>query len=487
MNLVFNSLSVLFNNWSGQNPESVIPLPVSGSARRYFRMQCGSCSAIGVYNPIAEENNTFFAFTRHFKKYELPVPELLEFDLENNVYLLSDLGTTSLFDVLTDENIRKSNFSSVIPIMEGVIKDLIRFQVVAGESLDYNQCYGRKQFDSNALLWDMYYFKYYFLRPGDILFDEYKLEKDFQELTGYLLKADMNYFMYRDFQSRNIMIKDEKPYYIDYQGGFKGPLQYDLVSFLFQAKAQLPPGFRSELIDFYLAGLNTYMFVDRDNFLSYFDAYTLIRLLQVLGAYGYRGLFEGKPHFLQSIPYAINNIKWFIQNVNLQIKVPSILDALKRIIDSSLIDQLPVPSYNDAGLTVSVNSFSYKKSLPVDYSGNGGGFVFDCRALPNPGRMEKYRFYTGRNIVVQDYLQEFDEVDDFLNNAFKIVDSAVQNYLKRGFKHLMVNFGCTGGQHRSVYCAEKLSEHLNKMASLNVNLMHQQKGNWIVKETEENE
>ncbi|MBP5710524.1 MAG: phosphotransferase, partial [Bacteroidales bacterium] len=314
-------------------------------------------------------------------------------------------------------------------------------------------------FDRQSMQWDLNYFKYYFLKLAGISFDEQLLEDDFQKLIDFLLQAGNFYFLFRDFQSRNIMIFNNEPYFIDYQGGRRGALQYDIASLLYDGKADLSPDLRNELLEFYLSELSNYIPVRHDEFLQFFDAFALIRIMQAFGTYGFRGYYEKKAHFLLSIPYAIRNIKYILDNCHLQLEIPELFSALRKITESELSNLSMEVSDK---LTVEINSFSYKKGIPMDYSGNGGGFVFDCRALPNPGREKFYQDFTGKDKVVADYLEKYDEVSDFKDSVFALVKQSVDNYLERKFNHLSVSFGCTGGQHRSVYFAESLSEYLQK-------------------------
>lgn len=470
-------LQQLFRKWSGKKPESIVSIYGSGSSRHYFRLQSGNLSAIGVFNPVEEENNAFVSFTRHFQSHHLPVPEIYAEDLRQNVYLVSDLGDSSLFS-LVEKNRGNEWFSSmeIEGIYKHVLDCLIRFQVIAGRDFDYTFCYPREVFDIQSMMWDLDYFRYYFLRPARIPYDEGKLEEDFTTLAQFLAQADAAYFMYRDFQSRNILLVKNNPYFIDYQGGRKGPLQYDLASLLFQAKAGLPEDFRDRMLEYYLDRISSHMKVEREEFIRYFNGFVLLRMIQVLGAYGFRGLFEGKSHFIVSIPHAIANLRWFLDNVTLSVRLPE----LNRVLHNITISRAFVaPAAQQDTLTVTIQSFAYRNSIPRDLTGNGGGFVFDCRALPNPGREEKYRYFSGRDIAVREFMEEQAETEKFLEPVFQLVDHQIIAYLERKFTHLMVSFGCTGGQHRSVYCAEKLAGHVKGKFGIPVELIHTEQANWI--------
>jgi hypothetical protein len=342
---------------------------------------------------------------------------------------------------------------------------------VAGRDLNYKVCYPRSSFDRQSIAWDLNYFKYYFLRLAGVPFNEQALELDFSRLTKLLLAAPHDYFLYRDFQSRNVMLRDGNPWFLDYQGGRKGALHYDIASLLYDGKADLPPALRQQLLEHYLDSLAGYIDLDRDAFMEHYYAYVYVRILQALGAYGFRGFYERKAHFLQSVPYALKNLRWLAHNVRLPVALPSLLDALQAMQASEKLRSLSAPA---PGLTVRVFSFSFHNGIPADESGNGGGFVFDGRSLPNPGREEKYRQLTGKDEPVIEYLDHQPGVHEFLDHAFSLVDSSVANYRQRGFSNLIVSFGCTGGQHRSVYLAEHLAEHLRGAEGVDVQVRHMQ-------------
>jgi len=465
------NLRVLFKQWSGELPDKIIAIPPSGSERRYCRLTCQNKSAIGAWNPVKEENSAFLHFTKHFKANGLHVPAIYGADPDNNIYLIEDLGNTSLFSLLETKSQDTGFPAEIVRLYQESLKELIRFQVIAGKNLDYSFCYPYGAFDARSVKWDLNYFKYYFLKLH-IPFHEGKLEDDFDTLINYLGQADSSFFMYRDFQSRNILVKYNQPYFIDYQGGRKGPLQYDVASLLFQVKADLSLDLREELLDYYISELSSCIKIDQTAFKKLYYGFVLIRLLQVLGAYGFRGLIEKKPHFLSSIPFALKNLEWWLTHVDLQLDLPELLPGLKSLtgIDKyQTVDAPPVAGK----FTVTLKSFSYKKGIPEDYSVHGGGFVFDCRALPNPGREERYRAFNGKDQVVIDCLKKEPDVISFLNDAEKIVCQSIDNYLKRGFNSLVVYFGCTGGQHRSVFCAETLAARLQKRyPQISVEVIH---------------
>ena len=463
-------LSRLFAAWSKEESTSVVSLPGSGSYRRYYRITGKLRTALGVYNDDRNENVAFLSFTETFHRVGLPVPAIYSVDPDNPVYLLQDLGDVTLFGLIEEKRKSIGDFSSDIrEIYHEVIRWLPQFQIKGSSLIDYRLCYPRTAFDRQSMMWDLNYFKYYFLKLARVPFDEQKLEDDFSSLTDFLLKADGNYFMYRDFQSRNIMLLDGKPWFIDYQGGRKGPLQYDIASLLYDAKAAIPEKVREELLNNYLDTLEKQIPVDRTEFVGFYYGFVLIRILQALGAYGFRGYYENKPHFLKSIPFAIQNLKTLMDRELIPPGLKMLTSILKEMIANP---QFIKPDSIQSNLIVSLFSFSYKKSLPGDPGDNGGGFVFDCRALPNPGKVDEFKLLTGRDQPVIDFLKREPAVDEFLNHAFALVDQSVKRYIDRDFSNLMVSFGCTGGQHRSVYCVEELSKHLKVKFPVQVDLVH---------------
>jgi aminoglycoside/choline kinase family phosphotransferase len=461
------ALKEAFKSWSGTTAQSVIQLPASGSDRTYFRISGNRGTAIGACHTNPAEFEAFTYLTRLFHKSGLSVPELYHADANAGIYLLQDLGTDSLFDIIKNTPDRRN----LKPKFEGVLDHLVRFQVDMAGKIDFSKCYPRSSFDRQSMLWDLNYFKYTFLKPAGIRFHEDILENDFNVLVKKLETVEAKFFMYRDFQSRNIMIMDGKPWFIDYQGGRRGPLQYDIASLLFQVRAELPFGMREELLDQYIGETEKNLGFHSVQFRKDYYGFVLLRLLQVLGAYGFRGLFQQKAHFLKSLPLVSENIRWLMQNTQTLEGLPEIRQSLEQVIDQYPYEESDHDE-GGQGLTVTIHSFSYKKGIPPDLSGNGGGFVFDCRALPNPGREEKYRAFTGQDKIVIDYLEQFEEVDHFIHSTLKIIRQSVDNYTRRGFSHLAVNFGCTGGQHRSVYCAETVAAKLRQAGGLVVKLHH---------------
>lgn len=466
---VKNKLQQLYKNHFGIEPETFEMLPLSGSYREYARLRAGSSSVIGAYNADVKENTAFLTFSRQLAESGIPVPEIYIVNETLTLYLQEDLGNVTLFDFISE--VRKSEgFSrTIVDEYKKVLAVLPQIQVTAGHQIDYSVCYPRAAFDKQSMLWDLSYFKYYFLKLARIQFDEQLLEDDFLRFADYLLSADSNYFMYRDFQSRNIMLKNGGVYFIDYQGGRKGALQYDLASLLYDGKADIPQQTRNELFEFYLDQLEKIITVDRYEFIRFFRGFVIIRIMQAMGAYGFRGFYEKKEHFLKSIPYALDNLDYLLKRLDLPVDLPELTRVLKAVTESSFLRSIAQEPHN---LTVRITSFSYKKGIPVDPSGNGGGFVFDCRAINNPGRIAEYKPLTGKDLEVQQFLEEKSEMKQFLNGVILLVDQSVKNYIDRGFSHLSVNFGCTGGQHRSVYAAEKLANHIRNNFPVNVVLVH---------------
>jgi len=465
----------LFEDWSGSRVIDFIRLAGSGSNRQYYRMSDENSTAIGLIGEDDQENETFLEFTSHFTKHGLYVPEIYTSNLDEKIYIQQDLGAVSLFDLL-QKNSGSELSGEIEQLYQQSINELIKFQVEAGEDLDFSYCFPRIEFDEQSMQWDLNYFKYYSLKFQNILFNEEKLETDFQTIIKYLSQAETNYFMYRDFQTRNILIYQNKPYFIDYQGGRKGPLQYDLASLLFQAKADLPFSFRQQMLDYYLEKLTEYLKVDQKEFVELYYGFVLLRTLQVLGAYGFRGYYEKKPHFMESLAYAVKNVDWLLDNIEFKFEFPELKKSLIQLSEKFKANNIKKSS---SKLNVEINSFSYiYVGIPRDKSDHGGGFVFDCRALPNPGRHIEYRQLSGLHQPVIDFLTKEPAVDIFSQSVFDIVCQAIDNYIDRNFDHLMINFGCTGGQHRSVYCAEKLYKKLIEKYNIKVELKHLMKDCW---------
>lgn len=444
-------------------------LPASGSYREYARLKSAGHQVIAAYNQDIKENQAFLEFSAHFRNKNIPVPQIYAVNGTVDCYLQEDLGNTTLFDFLSETREKEGFSIKIVDEYKKVLRELPRIQLVAGKDIDYSVCYPREAFDKQSMMWDLNYFKYYFLKLAKVPFDEQALEDDFQTFSDYLLAVDNNAFLYRDFQSRNVMLKDGKVYFIDYQGGRRGALQYDLASLLYDAKANIPEAERDELLEFYLDELMQYKHVDREKFKSLFDGYVLIRIMQAMGAYGFRGFYEKKEHFLKSIPFALKNLETLLVKNTIQVKLPELLKVLKAVTDSPFLRS--ISPANDR-LTVRISSFSYKKGIPHDPSGNGGGFVFDCRAIHNPGRYAEFKHLTGKDSQVQEFLEEKSTIGAFMASVFSLVSQSVEVYLSRGFTHLSVNFGCTGGQHRSVYAAEKLAEYLRNNYPVAVVLQH---------------
>lgn len=456
-------LTRLYKQWSGEEASTLTQLPLSGSDRRYYRMIGPESQAIGAWNADVFENKAFLKLADHFASNGLPVPEVYLTDESQKAYLQTDLGDTHLFGLLTAEGLSEH----VKGLYRQVIGWLPHFQMAGQNGFDFSICYPRSAFDRQSMHWDLNYFKYYFVRLSGETLNEQALEDDFDRLITFLLQAKQDYFLYRDFQSRNVMVVENRPFFIDFQGGRQGPLQYDLASLLFDAKANLPNSFREELLEMYLEKARIIPGFDKHDFLKYYYGFVLIRILQALGAYGFRGFYQKKEHFLQSIPYALDNIDYVLEHHHPGIEFPELEKLLRTFVKSESLRAYAKPM-----LKVRVSSFSYREGIPADHSGNGGGFVFDCRALNNPGRLTEYKSLSGKDAAVKQFLANQSETATFLASVYNLVDQAVENYMHRGFENLMVSFGCTGGQHRSVYCADKLAAHLNQRYGLAVEAEH---------------
>jgi aminoglycoside/choline kinase family phosphotransferase len=457
----------LFTSYTGKTNPTLEALPTSGSNRKYFRLKKDDLSLIGVHGESHEENHAFISLSRHFHQQQLNTPEVLAVSKDEMCYIQQDLGDDILFDAIKGGRLTGVFSHEEKALLHKTIAMLADFQVKGAQGLDFKVCYPLPEFNSRSVYWDLNYFKYNFLKTTGMDFQEDLLENEFEKLAENLLRDQSETFMYRDFQSRNVMLVDGNPYFIDFQGGRKGPVYYDVASFLWQAKANLPEELRNKLIYTYIESLKKYQQVNEIDFLKQLRQFVLFRTLQVLGAYGFRGYFEKKPHFIQSIPFALNNLR----------------DLLKEdfeeypYLSGILMEMTELKQFADTQkreLKVRIYSFAYKKGIPDDSSGNGGGYVFDCRAINNPGKYERYNNVTGLDEPVIQFLEEDGEMLEFLGNIYPLVDRHVKRYKDRGFTDLMIAFGCTGGQHRSVYAAQKMAEHISKTFGIKVSLVHRE-------------
>lgn len=484
-----DSIIKLYIKYAGKAPSSCERIAGGGSNREYYRItEDSGKTLIGSVGTSIEENNTFIYLSRHFTEKGLPVPMVLAVSEDGMGYLQSDLGSTTLYDALKSGRENPDGYSiNDIRLLEKAIRLLPRVQVCGANGLDFKQCFPQEEMNEQNVMFDLNYFKYCFLKTTALDFNESKLEECFCQLAGNLGKSTKNYFLYRDFQARNVMIdKEENLSLIDFQGGRRGPLQYDLVSFLWQASSHFNAELRQHLINEYLHSLKDYEDVDEQAFRRSIPQWVLFRTLQVLGAYGFRGRYEQKKYFLDSIPAAINNLREVLSYEG-SCPYPYLYDVLTRLVslpeftctDKDNAKKTATPSSvrdSNGQLKVRVYSFSYKKGIPEDSSGNGGGYVFDCRATNNPGRYEQYKKLTGLDQPVIDFLEKDGEIITFLDNIYKLADVHVERYIERGFTSLMFSFGCTGGQHRSVYSAQHLAEYLNSKYGIEVSLVHREQG-----------
>ena len=465
--MITEELKKLYVAYTGHEPEQIDEMPASGSNRRYFRLK-GTPTLIGVSGESVEENRAFLYMAKHFREKGLPVPQVFIQSDNDLYYLQEDLGDTLLFNAI-EKGRKTSVFGEEEKILlRKTMRLLPAIQFAGADGMDFGVCFPQSEFNSRSILWDLNYFKYCFLKATGLTFQEDRLEDDFQKMADVLLRSSSATFMYRDFQSRNVMIKDGEPWLIDFQGGRKGPVYYDVASFLWQAKANYPQSLREELLKEYIDALRTYQPVDEAYFYAQLRHFVLFRTMQVLGAYGFRGYFEKKPHCIQSVPFAIETLRQLLQEPYPE--YPYLCQVLRELTEmKQFTDEL-----QKRRLTVKVMSFAYKKGIPEDTSGNGGGFVFDCRAVNNPGKYERYKPFTGLDEPVIKFLEDDGEITTFLEHAYALVDASVKRYMERGFTNLSVCFGCTGGQHRSVYCAQHLAEHLNQTFGVQVNLTHRE-------------
>ncbi|HEX5655452.1 MAG TPA: RNase adapter RapZ [Chitinophagaceae bacterium] len=480
MQQILDAINALYRQWKGEDAVSIDVLPQSGSERRYFRLFGKEDSVIGTYGANIKENESFIYFSRLFREKKLVTPQILIVSDDGAYYLQEDFGDVSLLNKLEAEGFTQD----VYDLFKKSLEELAKLQVLGDEGLDYSRCLTNTEFGKQAIMADLLYFKYYFLDALRKPYDKQKLIDDFEALSNYLTHTEYKYFMFRDFQSRNIMVTpDNQVHFIDYQGGMKGAPQYDVASMLWQARANLPDAWKNSLLEDYMNAFQHLIGspLDRTIFQTQYNGYVLIRLLQVLGAYGFRGLFERKAQFLTSIPLALRNLKDFFYHQSLGLVVPEFRKVLDLCVDEEIIRQFtPTQASDQTPLVVKICSFSYRKGIPEDNSGNGGGFVFDCRGILNPGRIETFKTQHGRDKAVKDFLEQQTSMLDYLNSVFDIVDMTVEEYIKRDFESLLVSFGCTGGQHRSVYAADALARHLRNKFKVKIELMHtiQDEKNW---------
>ncbi len=472
----------LFATFSKASINSIDKLPQAGSERHYFRLHTGERNFIATHGANIKENETFIYFSHLFAAKQLSTAKIFCVNDDKSIYIQEDFGNVSLLDKLEQYGYTDEVYS----LYKQSLRQLAALQVKGHEGLDYKKCLTNSSFGKEAIMADLLYFKYYFLDALRKPYDKQKLIKDFEALSNYLSHTEYKYFMFRDFQSRNIMVdKNDKVHFIDYQGGMKGAPQYDAASLLWQAKANLSDDWKQRLLEDYMEAFEKMIEqpIDKEVFRSQYNGYVLIRLLQVLGAYGFRGLFERKAHFLTSIPLALQNLKWFFANQNIGIALPEFKKVLELCISDEVIEEFtPVQAKEETPLVVAVNSFSFiKTGYPADETKNGGGFVFDMRGILNPGRFDDYKHLSGLDKPVKDFLEQRTKMPDFLNSVYSIIDISVEDYIKRDFEHLSINFGCTGGQHRSVYAAEAIARHLKNKFKVKIELNHTNKENWKTK------
>ena len=474
-----DKIKELFASFSKDEITGIDKLPQAGSERHYYRIYTATKNFIATYGANIKENESFIYFTEHFIKKNLATPQLFCVNAEKDSYIQEDFGDASLLNKLEE----LGYVPEVYNLYKTSLHQLALLQIKGDEGLNYEKCLTNTSFGKQAIMADLLYFKYYFLDALRRPYDKQKLIDDFEALSNYLSHTEYKFFMFRDFQSRNIMVKGNGDVgFIDYQGGMKGAPQYDVASLLWQAKANLPEDWKNYLLEDYINSFESIVeeTVDRDVFKSQYNGYVLIRLLQVLGAYGFRGLFERKAHFLTSIPLALQNLKWFVSNQSIGIAVPEFKKVLELCISNEVMQEYtPVQATSETPLVVDVCSFSFiQQGYPKDETKNGGGFIFDMRGILNPGRFDEYKHLSGLDKPVKDFLEQQTKMPDFLKGVYSIIDVSVEDYIKRGFENLCINFGCTGGQHRSVFAAEAVARHLKNKFKVNINLNHTNKENW---------
>lgn len=477
-NNILTQIEQLFEEHFGQKATQIESLPISGSDRRYYRLSHENKTAIGTYNSNVAENNSYFYFTELFKKHQINVPEIYKISKDRKNYIQQDLGNVSLFDQLMSEGLTKE----VRKNYHLALEQLAKAQWLAGREANYDQCFATKKFDEKTIKSDLYYFKYYFVDVQNVLYNKSELMDEIERLSKDLSTVQPQMLMYRDFQSRNIMMHNNKPYLIDFQGSMQGPVQYDLASLLWQAKAQLPEAWKEDLLNGYVAAINKLPISKMDEvfFRKGYAQFVLLRLLQVLGAYGYRGLLQKKPHFISSIAPALKNLETFLNTYPQIPAYPELRSLLEKLSTKEMQAHFTQKSAAEGNqLTIKVQSFSYKKGIPTDSTTHGGGYVFDCRGILNPGRFEPYKHLSGRDAAVQDFLRTETKMPEFLDHVFGLVSLSIDEYLERGFDYLSVSFGCTGGQHRSVFAAEQLVKYIKNRYNIETSLEHLNRDNWV--------
>lgn len=478
MEAMQESIKQLFLSLTGNTWDAIEKIPQSGGDRIYFRIKQGGDSYIATFNYNIRENETFIYFAQHFHSKGLPVPKVLVVSEDQKIYIQEDVGSTSLLEVLEKEG----KTERVYQLFQKSLKALVQLQVKGDEGLDYSKCLTSKTFGKHAVLTDLLYYKYYFLDTLQYPYDKQALIDEFELLSDQLSESHFNFFMFRDFQSRNIMVKGDEVFFIDFQGGMKGGMPYDVASLLWQAKAELSNEWKGRLLNDYIeeAGKILGKTIEADLFKKQYYGFVLLRLLQVLGAYGFRGLFERKAHFLTSIPLGLRNLKSFLEVYTLDHDTPVFASILNWMVGEEVLNRFtPLQATEKTPLVITINSFSYKKGLPTDASDNGGGFIFDMRGILNPGRFEEYKKLSGLDKPVQDFLEQKTKMNTFLNSVWDLIDITVDNYLSRDFESLQINFGCTGGQHRSVFAAEQTARHLKNKYKVKVVLAHTNQTNWV--------
>lgn len=515
---MISSLEELFREYAGVPCERMEMLAASGSNRKYYRIYAPESVAgagiprtvIGVAGTDAEENRIFCALAAHLAEKGINVPAVYRVGPGGMCYLQQDLGDVSLFDAVAkgraeatasfaltgaSEAAKNAAASPVsAPGASGngekagaysgeerrllikAVSMLPDIQFKGAENFDFSLCYPCREMNARNIMFDLNYFKYCFLKISGKEFNAERLEDDFEKLRDDVLGIKEKAFMYRDFQARNVMLHDGEPYFIDFQGGYLGPVYYDAASFIWQARSCYPADLREEMVAAYREGLKKYSDTDGEQFRKNLMTCLLFRTLQVLGAYGFRGLTEKKQYFIDSIPFAMANVRELLPHFSET--YPYLCSLL-----GELAGKYGAPAVKKTGLEIEICSFSYRKGLPHDDSGNGGGYLFDCRGLHNPGRYPQYRNSTGRDADVIEFFAGEKDVPEFLGHVYGIIDPHTETYLRRGFTHLSVGFGCTGGQHRSVYCAEHLASHLREKfaahladGSMRIILTHREQG-----------
>ena len=323
-----------FRKVTGCAPTCITRLRSHASERRIYRLISRDLSIIGIINPSKSENDTFVSFAHHLTRKALPIPHIYLYIPEEHLYLEEDLGDETLFDVLAAERIRtgESFPAYAEELYKQSLEYLTRFQVECSKDFDFSLCHPERQLVPGSFTRDCSSFATNLVAKLLPSFDITRLAADFATLIAYLEVPQSSFLVHRDFQSRNIMIRENNPYFIDFQGGCKGPLQYDVVSLLYQSSTQLSPETRRNLLQHYSSVIKKLITLEASLFDSYYSGFIISRMLEVLGVYGRQGLGTGKEYFTKSIPIALTTLAQELVSPQLALKLPALRSCVERLL-----------------------------------------------------------------------------------------------------------------------------------------------------------